>query len=146
MFFTCKSSLIAKVKVYFAPKDQNGVSPAANPARNRGLDEPEQTNDDGQDEETRRQARVEARKRLARDVNPNGVNIIWVPDDRWTTIRAAPRDGIKLEARSIKVNGLSQVNLDNPAIIEELVEHAEHEIGDVEPCTLFWTDFRFSQL
>jgi hypothetical protein len=146
MFFTCTSSLMAKVKFYLGPKDHVAVPPARSLARNRGPSESEPAKDDDQDEETRRQAGIEARKRLARDVDPNGVNILWVPDDRWTTIRTAPADGIKLEARSIKVNGLSQVNLDNPAIIEELVEHAEHEIGDAEPCTLFWTDYRFSKM
>ena len=137
---------MAKVRFYLAPKDEAEVPPARRLARTRRPSEPEPSNDDHPDEVARRQAGIEARRRLALEANANGVKIIWVPDDRWTTIRTAPADGIKLEARSIKFNGLSQVNFNNPGIIEGLLEHAEHEIGAVEPCMLFWAEFRFSRM
>lgn len=91
-------------------------------------------------------AGVEARKRLAQNLDSNKANVIWV-NDAWTEIRVSLEDGIKIEGRSLRYNAYSNVHADDPALTKLLLELAEESIGNTsDNCCMFWAEFRFSKM
>lgn len=93
---------------------------------------------------TKRDKEIEARKRLARQVDPDAPPV-WVPD-RWLTIRRAPEDGIKVQARSIKTLAQANVHVSHPGLTMLLEELAVEDLGVATDDSFCWAEFRFMNM
>lgn len=88
---------------------------------------------------------VEARKRLARLIDTQPTDVFWVKG--WTTLRSAPADRIKLQARSTRPGFSANVHADHPALVKNMVELAEKELGTVsDEEDIFWAEYRFMKI
>jgi hypothetical protein len=98
----------------------------------------------GNAKQTQKDKDLEARKRLARQGDPRSYPV-WVPDS-WVTIRIAPENAIKVQARSVRKSHQANVHVSHPGLNILLEELAEQEFGVASDDSFCWAEFRFLRM